>query len=423
MDGYQPVYRYEEDLKQANTSRTCLDRCELLATELAADIKNVRILDVGCSMGYISLYLADRGATVTGVDYLPANIDFCRQLAKTASIKAEFKEQEFSKVSDDLVEGQYDVALIFSVLHHVVHLHGLAATRKMMATFLDKCDAIYVELARKSENVDFAWLQSLPENELDIFAGIKDIEITKLAELPALNGVVTRPLYRVRKTAKLYNGLNHSPLSLRRSNIKTGSTKDRKYVLSDTLFTKLFVFEGRDTYLKFCAELDAGKRMGHSRGFLPVIGSEIRGRLGAVTWPRVNGPTLMDAISSGAEINIRAVALDILDILRGFANAGLYWNDLRSHNIMLTERGTIAIDLEVAAPTELDATLNIYLWLLLDIQERRLNSQVLNIFKDGAKNVKKPPYAVDQYDQSIRDIAAAALGESSILGLLKHKFV
>lgn len=47
------------------------------------DVKGLKILDVGCGTGRISRFLADRGATVTGIDFSSKAIDIARSLSST----------------------------------------------------------------------------------------------------------------------------------------------------------------------------------------------------------------------------------------------------------------------------------------------------------------------------------------------------
>ncbi len=417
VDQYQPVYRLEDAFRDRPVSRTCTDRCILLDRELAPDIPNLRILDVGCSMGYLSLYFAERGAVVHGIDMRPENVVFCSELAKVHAIPARFTVDAFTPdFCAALPEGRYDVVFLFSVLHHVITQHGLPAVQAMMATLLDRTDMLFVELARPSEDVPFGWKEHIPANELDIFASAGEIEIEHLGDFPALGAITVRPLYRVRRTRKAFNGVPHRPLDVRRSAIRTGETRNRKYYLSDTLFTKCFVFDGPriETYSRFLAEEAAYRRIGRKPGFLPLIGSEIRGRLGLLTLPRIEGVWLQDAIRAGEARDIRQIALSVLDILGSFADAGLYWNDFRTHNLMLSREGVTALDFECAGPVETEHTLNLFLWFLHDLQSGRAMTQEVNVFRDGNMNVPRPPLDAKDYAEPLRDLAEAALQADGI---------
>lgn len=419
VDGYQPVYKFEGQFKGKLASRHCADRCDFLARELAPDVKNLRILDVGCSMGYLSLYFAERGAHVTGIDHSAANIEFCSILSNMTGIKSTFEHAEFSEdYCKSIEDGRFDVVFLFSVLHHVTLKYGISTVRRIMRQLLEKSDVLYVELAQKSEDVPFTWKDALPENDLEIFDGVPDLEIIRLGEFPALGDTVIRPFYRVRKKSKLFNNIMHQSLSIKRSDIKDGRTIDRKYAITNEIFSKIFVVDNRDLYLRFCAELDVARRLSGRAGFLPVLGSELRGRLAIITWPRIFGRSLLDALLRNEDLNSREIAIAVLGILRSFSNVGLYWNDLRSHNVMLTDRGIFAIDFEVAAPVEIENTLNIFLWMLYDLQSKVPMTQAHRIFDGGPLNVPPPPLTADEYAEPIRDLASLALTSLDIRDLI-----
>jgi SAM-dependent methyltransferase len=322
VDGYQPVYKLEDHFADRSVSRICRDRCAFLHEHIGAESRNLRILDVGCSMGYISLYFAEIGAQVTGLDYQQTNVAFCRILSETLGIKATFERNDFSlELCNSLREGQYDVVFIFSVLHHVINKYGLLATQTMMAELLDKTDVLYVELARNSEDVSFDWKGRLPADELEIFAGIPGLEVERLKDFPALGGTTIRPLYRVRKSAKTFNGIRHLDIKVSRSFIRDGRSSDRKYFVTDHLFTKAFIFSkaGPETYNKFCREVATYHRIAGHPNFLPMLGCEIRGNLGLLTLPHIGSPTLLDELPNG-RFRLRQTSIAVISILRALAD-------------------------------------------------------------------------------------------------------
>ena len=417
VDAYQPVFGFESVFRQRGVSRGCVDRCEYLTRELGDDIRNLRILDIGCSMGYLTMYFARLGARTAGYDYNKANIHFCKTLARLHGLESEFTYGTFGlDYCKNLEKGGFDVAFLFSVLHHVVHLYGLEATRQIMDAMLDKVGTLYVELALKSENVPFPWKDSLPEDELDIFANRHKLEITRLADFPALGETTIRPLYRVRRRSPATNGLTHHNARELRSAIKTGATADRKYILSADLFTKAFIFQplDRETYSRFLTEVEAYRRLGEEPNFLPLLRYGIEGNTGSYTVPRIEGRTLMEAISGGEKLDIGAVGSDLARILVSFASKGLYWNDFRSHNILVTETGLKAVDFEVSAPVEIEHTLNLFAWMIYDVQSGRLMTQQNNVFAAGARNVQPPSLPLSEYSTEVRPLVELALSSHTL---------
>lgn len=417
VDAYQPVFGFESHFKERDVSRGCADRCEYLAKEFGDDVRNLRILDVGSSMGYLTLFFAKRGARTSGFDYNQPNIDFCKTLARIHGLSSDFTFGTFGlDYCRSLRKGRYDVVFLFSVLHHVVQLHGIEKTRQMMDELLDKTDTLYVELALKSENVPFPWKQSLPENELDIFSNHDSLIIEKMSDFPALGQTTIRPLYRVRRRSPRLNSVPHQDARIVRSAIKSGETRDRKYYVTGELFTKAFAFRNgeRDTYSRYLAEVETYRRMNREVNFLPLLASGVEEELASITVPYVEGPSLMQAITQNKPLDIGRIGRDIGHILSAFGSQGLYWNDFRSHNLLLDKETVKAIDFEVAAPVEIENTLRLFTWLLCDLQHGKLLTQERNIFAKGPANVPPAPLTLDAYSSEIRPLVELALASRDL---------
>lgn len=119
---YQPINLpgYEETLSLRG--RDCFDRSQSIARKLNTVFgdKSLSIIDWGCNLGFFCFELAKLGHRVVGVDNNPTNIEICRSLAHTNEfpIRPQFFCDELS--TDSLPNyGQQDVALCFSVLHHL----------------------------------------------------------------------------------------------------------------------------------------------------------------------------------------------------------------------------------------------------------------------------------------------------------------
>lgn len=422
-DAYQPVYGLETALGSNPMQRACVDRCELIAGALGADIPGLRILDVGCSMGYISLYFAERRGEVTGVDYNSNNTEFCRTLSSALGIEATFVDGMFcQRFVDDIQEDEFDAVLLLSVLHHVISDFGIDDARRLVDELLRKVDSVFVELAQKSEDFGFAWHDALPSDDLDLFAGIEDIKVERLGKSPALGETVVRPLYKVSKTAKRINGIEHRNIEIRRSEIMRGG---RKYYVSDALFTKCFILTRQfpDSYHRFVSEAAAYARIGPHPHFLPLVGTEIRGRGGYLTLPKIDGQRLMEVILSGPVPDLRRTALAIRDVLKAFARAGLYWNDFRTHNLAFFDGRLVAMDFEATHALELENTLSLFLWTLAEVQSGRLMLHHSAAFQDAARkggnlHLAPPPWKAEDYADEIRDLASAALNATGIRDFL-----
>jgi SAM-dependent methyltransferase/tetratricopeptide (TPR) repeat protein len=77
--------------------------------------KGERVLDVGCSSGIVSTYLARRDCKVTGIDIDPEIIRGCRVLSHILGDDISFLHHDLDKGP---VPGEFDTVLLFSVIHH-----------------------------------------------------------------------------------------------------------------------------------------------------------------------------------------------------------------------------------------------------------------------------------------------------------------
>jgi len=77
----------------------------------------LRVLDVGCGVGFLCEYLAQMGATVTGVDAVSEHIEIARQHAKNSNLSINYRHCLAEHV---LADGQsFDVVLNTEVIEHV----------------------------------------------------------------------------------------------------------------------------------------------------------------------------------------------------------------------------------------------------------------------------------------------------------------
>lgn len=60
---------------------------------------NGRVLDVGCGTGDLAVWLAERGCTVTGVDFLPGPLDVARRKAADHGVRVNFLQMDARAVS------------------------------------------------------------------------------------------------------------------------------------------------------------------------------------------------------------------------------------------------------------------------------------------------------------------------------------
>ena len=100
------------------------------------------MLDFACGVGVLSVWLADRGAAVTGIDVSARSVDQARELAERSGAAAEFVVGEISALAGstfDRVAGRYalhhvDIDAVAPALASVLRPGGTAAFVETMAT-------------------------------------------------------------------------------------------------------------------------------------------------------------------------------------------------------------------------------------------------------------------------------------------------
>ena len=172
------------------------------------DVKNLKILDVGCGGGIISEPLARLGAKVTGIDFAPNNIKAAKIHAKKNKLKINyfFKDIEKSKLNE-----KFDIILMFEVLEH---LDNWKKTIKNIRKNLNKNGKIIIStinrnLFSKLFAIDIAEniLNWIPKGTHDYNKLIKpeELKITLSKENLHFNniqGLVFNPLNREWKFSK-----------------------------------------------------------------------------------------------------------------------------------------------------------------------------------------------------------------------------
>ena len=74
-------------------------------------------IDIGCGAGNYSIYLAQQGFKVTGIDLSSVAIDLARSNAAARGVECEFKV--FNVVEDEPFDQKFDFAFEWEVMHHI----------------------------------------------------------------------------------------------------------------------------------------------------------------------------------------------------------------------------------------------------------------------------------------------------------------
>jgi len=83
-----------------------------------SDIKNKKVLDVGCGGGILTEALAKAGANATGIDLAETPLEIARQHAKASDLSIEYHYENVSQLAKDR-PGEFDVVTCLEMLEHV----------------------------------------------------------------------------------------------------------------------------------------------------------------------------------------------------------------------------------------------------------------------------------------------------------------
>ncbi len=429
---YQPIYGFNEF--NDNTTRHTYDRWQVVqavADKLRAELgRPLRILDIGCAQGFFCFNLASAGDEVFGVDWKPENIALCRELAKVLSLKATFVNDDLITGIESLPVNDFDLLIGFSIFHHVCHRLGFKFTRQYIGELSKKAKVCLFETAVKEEPMD--WAVSLPEDPrglLDKFAFLE-----KLSEHSTRLSKVKRPIYfcsnhywYVNEELQAFDTFVDSSHI---NDLKGHEGMYRNYMTHDKTL-KYYRFVGPQSKTnqgKLEAEIAF---LNHNSALIDIFPRLMDYKLaehgGWILREKIPGITLSAAITNNLEYNPDAVIENILDQLTRLEAAGLYHNDLRACNILLSENGK-AILLDYAAiqktPNSVVPPENIYLGFLVFLYEV-LHKKILTVRKLSPMLIRKSSYPV-RYHNLVQGVLANHPGQwsfSFIAKLFHHQHI
>ena len=87
--------------------------------DLIGDVAGRKVLDIGCGNGFLSVYLARKGARVTAIDTSPAAVEATRRLASHNGVSPELETRVLSAASLRDLDASYDLVVGRFILHHI----------------------------------------------------------------------------------------------------------------------------------------------------------------------------------------------------------------------------------------------------------------------------------------------------------------
>lgn len=343
---YQPIYGHPEYVALA--SRPCADRLSLLLSiydrlTLAAG-RSLRVLDLGCAQGYFAFMLAARGATVSGIDRLDANIALCHALAdENPELTVQFEVAALEDVLDHLKPGVFDLVIGMSVMHHLCEEKGAEWTRLLMKSLVNKVDAAIFEVALKTEPLPWAPQQADTPDWLYLDFPF----VAAVAEFPTHLSDIQRPIYFASHKFWL---TNHAIESFEHWTLKaheleySDAYRNRRYFENADKFLKLFQFQGSHGTLNRAElekEIEFLKRADIAHlNFPKLLDFKIGKNEGWILREKVEGNLLSTCLLHNHSLNASKIMQDVLRQLADLESLGLYHEDLRVWNILIRPDGS-----------------------------------------------------------------------------------
>ncbi len=361
VEPYQPLFGLT--IPNYQPKRITKDRVETIEKHLNKNVNGIRILDLGSSLGYIPLYLASKGALATGWENNENNLHVSNILKEINSSNAVFSNNSLDLNTYKLINSDnFDVVIILSLLHHIIHFQGIDACKTILNYILDNVPQVYIEFATKNELVDLYWINSLPENILSLIENKEDYHIELLEEYSTHLSTTKRPLYSIsKKSLKVNNryyivkdmkfkAYNESPVGI-----------PRVYYTCDKYFIKYssFEFNNNSSHLKerlikevyFSSSLNKYPNISH------LIDYEISPKNAFLVYEKLNGDILSNNISILPFATKIKIIKQIINIVNDLKSLGVYHNDIRLWNFIYNPEieKVYIIDLELASNQEIES--------------------------------------------------------------------
>lgn len=85
--------------------------------QLVAELSPGAALDVGCGTGDASIYLAQHGWRVTGIDFVARAVEKARIKAANANVSVDFRSADATRLTSEGIDGRFDLIVDNGCLH------------------------------------------------------------------------------------------------------------------------------------------------------------------------------------------------------------------------------------------------------------------------------------------------------------------
>lgn len=153
-DIYHPIPFYEfRDLSTQVKPETPYQRLGMILEQYPS-VEGMRVLDVGCNVGFFSLSLARRGAFVTGLDIRKEYVEIANRVSEIYSVPLTVIQSEVN-ANVILEQEPVDLAICFSVLQWIAKTSGFDEAVRVLGALSERAANLCFDVAVNSGKACF----------------------------------------------------------------------------------------------------------------------------------------------------------------------------------------------------------------------------------------------------------------------------
>lgn len=237
VPGYDRYFYYKEKIIKKKNPLRFLSKKEYMYKALIDYLnklknKDIKILEVGCGMGYLTYALNKKGYDCEGMDI---SINAINEAKKSFY---NYKDKYTSGDFFDLTNKKYDVICMLELLEHV---SNPSVFIKHAMSLLNKNGVLYLSTPQKEiKSKDFIWGVELPELHLSYFSDKSILEMCKMYKVSFLRNyfynIFNYGIWVIDKKQELFKmnptfNKNHELITFK-------NNKNKKIILKDFLLNK-----------------------------------------------------------------------------------------------------------------------------------------------------------------------------------------
>ncbi len=157
----------EIDMEDHITGRTLVSRTKIIPwLHKVTELKNKKLLEIGCGTGSSSITFAEQGAKVTGIDVEEDSLQVARKRAELLNLDIKYKNLSGTEISH--LKEQFDLVIYYATLEHMTIEERINSLKQAWNILNHNGLLIIVEAPNR------LWLEDTHTSELPFFQWLPD---------------------------------------------------------------------------------------------------------------------------------------------------------------------------------------------------------------------------------------------------------